>query len=71
MAHEQKNIAYVANSSGNNVTVVDHYTNKIVATINLSATGVGGCALTPDKKYLYVTGQNKAPRSSRRICASD
>ena len=40
--------AYVGNSSGNNVTVVNRATNTVAATIGLSSAGVGGLAIMPN-----------------------
>ena len=48
--------AYVANLSGNNVTVVNTATNTSVTTISVS-TSPSGLAVTPDGAYVYVACQ--------------
>jgi len=45
--------AYVTNSAGSSVTIIDLATNKVIGTIN-GFDGPSGFAITPDGKHAYV-----------------
>ncbi|MBO0734316.1 MAG: YncE family protein [Methylocapsa sp.] len=63
---------YVTNNGSNNVTVIDTFTNKVVATVPLGS-GPRGVAVTPDGKKVYAGNGNSVSviaAASNKVVAS-